>query len=230
MPRKASERTRDKTAAVSRKLTRLYGTHEVECGSDPVDTLVQTILSQNTSDANSHRSFAALKRAYHDWDLLLDADPAKIAGIIRSGGLADMKARRIVAALSYIRRERGRIELDFLREFEPTEADAWLAHMKGVGPKTRAIVLLFSLGMPAFPVDTHIHRVTRRLGLIDWKASREAAQEALARLVPQKDFYSFHINVIMHGRRICRSRNPLCRECALSRMCDYYRTRVRAEA
>lgn len=215
---------RKKAALVDRILTETYGEKSACEGEDPVDTLVETILSQNTTDVNSHRSFLALKKEYDDWHRLLGEDHAVVSKIIRSGGLPDIKARRILDALEFINRERGRIELDFLREMSPAEADGWLAQMKGVGPKTRSIVLLFSLGMPAFPVDTHIHRVTRRLGLIGPKVSRERAQEELGALVPESEYYNFHINLIEHGRAVCRARKPACDGCVISRACDHFST------
>jgi endonuclease-3 len=212
---------RNKVALIDRILTKTYGA-KVVCGDeDPVDTLVETILSQNTTDVNSHRSFLALKREYRGWHDLLGEDPSVVSRVIRSGGLPDIKAERILGALEFINRERGRIELDFLRDMQPSDADRWLAQMKGVGPKTRSIVLLFSLGMPAFPVDTHIHRVTKRLGLIGPKVSREKAQEELGAIVPKRDYYNFHINLIEHGRAVCRARAPKCEECAVSKACDY---------
>lgn len=201
-------------------LAKVYGEKEACTGDDPVDTLVETILSQNTTDTNSHRSFLALKKAYPDWRMLVGEPVPRVAEVIRSGGLPDVKARRIVDALGFINDKRGRVELDFLRGMEPDDADLWLAQMKGVGPKTRSIVLLFSLGMPAFPVDTHVHRVTKRLGLIGARTSREAAQDVLGALVASDRYYSFHINLIEHGRTVCKARNPSCQGCVLLRHCD----------
>ena len=211
-------------------LTALYGRKEIEGEENPVDTLVETILSQNTTDKNSHRAFQALKHAYPRWEDMMMENPRRVAGLIRSGGLADMKAERILSALEFIRKSRGELCLDFLREMTPSQADQWLAQMKGVGPKTRGIILLFALRMPAFPVDTHIHRVTKRLGLIGQKVSREKAQEELARLVPQKEFYNFHLNLIEHGRAICQARKPRCNACKIRQLCDYYSKSVRARS
>lgn len=210
-------------------LTRVYGRKELELDDDPLDTLVETILSQNTTDKNSGRAFMKLKDAYPNWDCMLGEDPKKIAKIIRSGGLASIKAVRILDALEFINRERGALDLDFLRDMEPDEAEAWLGQMKGVGPKTQSIVLLFALGMPAFPVDTHIHRVSRRLGLIGSKTTREQAQEELARLVPREEFYNFHIDIIEHGRALCQSRNPKCNFCKISQLCDFYSRLAKAQ-
>lgn len=230
MPRDISRAAaRRRAARINRALTRTYGEKSAGSDEDPVDTLVETILSQNTTDVNSHRSFLALKKSYGDWHDLLGEDQAVVSGIIRSGGLPDIKARRILDALDFIHRERGRIELDFLRGMPPADADRWLAQMKGVGPKTRSIVLLFSLGMAAFPVDTHIHRVTRRLGLIGPKVNREQAQTELGALVPESEYYNFHINLIEHGRAVCRARRPACGSCVVAGMCDHFSRAAKAQ-
>jgi endonuclease-3 len=221
---------RRKATEIDRVLTRMYGRKEVELDDDPLDTLVETILSQNTTDTNSHKAFRGLKRAYPTWEAMMGESPARVASIIRSGGLADIKARRILDALDFIQRESGRLDLEFLRGMSPAEVDSWLAQMKGVGPKTRSIVMLFSLDMPTFPVDTHIHRVAKRLGLIGARTSRERAQEEMARLVPSEEFYNFHINIIEHGRAVCKARRPRCDICRLSRMCDYFSSRGKAQA
>jgi endonuclease-3 len=219
-----------KIRVIDSLLVGLYGRHEVEGTEDPLDTLVETILSQNTTDINSHRSFLALKKEYPEWELLLGQDPKNVSKIIRSGGLPDIKAERILGALDFIKSSRGRLSLDFLRNMSPSEADDWLSQMKGVGPKTRSIILLFSLGMPAFPVDTHIHRVSKRLGLIGPKVTREKAQLELGSLVPRKNFYNFHINLIEHGRAICQARKPRCGVCPLTRMCGFYRATRKAQS
>jgi endonuclease-3 len=213
---------RRKAAKIDRILTIIYGRKEVELDENPLDTLIETILSQNTTDKNSHRAFLALRKAYPSWNDMMGEDSVKIAKIIRSGGLAGIKASRILDALDFIKRERGALDLSFLREISPRMAESWLAQMKGVGPKTRSIVLLFSLGMPAFPVDTHIHRVTRRIGLIGQKATRERAQTELATLVPRAEFFNFHINLIEHGRAICKARRPRCSVCRISGYCDFF--------
>lgn len=211
---------RHRASVIDDILRRTYGEKRIRVRDDPVDTLVETILSQNTTDVNSHRSFLALKKEYPDWRMLVGESVHRVSKVIRSGGLPDVKAKRIIDALGFINNERGKIELDFLREMEPDVADQWLAQMKGVGPKTRSIVLLFSLGMPAFPVDTHVHRVTKRLGLIGQRVSREAAQDVLGTMVPSERYYSFHINLIEHGRAVCKARNPSCNGCVLFRHCD----------
>lgn len=228
MPRKmlgtSPAALKKRAAEADRILTEVFGRQEIDGAEDPVDTLVETILSQNTTDVNSHKAFLALKTRYPRWDALPSEKPSSVAPVIREGGLARMKAGRIIDALRFIKKERGRIELDFLRKMSPREADRWLAQMKGVGPKTRGIILLFSLQMPAFPVDTHIHRVTKRIGLIGPKVSREDAQDVLASLVPPNEYYNFHLNLIFHGRSVCQARNPKCPVCRVSHLCNYYYT------
>ncbi len=218
------EALRKRAAEIDRILTSVFGRQEVESGEDPIETLVETILSQNTTDVNSHRAFLALKKRYPKFDMLVTAEPSAVAPIIREGGLAKIKASRIIEALKFVKMERGELDLDFLKKMSPKDAEAWLSQIKGVGPKTRGIILLFSLGMPAFPVDTHIHRVTKRIGLIGPRVSRAGAQEVLAGLVPQNEYYNFHINLIYHGRTVCQARNPKCPICKVSHLCSYYST------
>jgi len=198
-----------------------YGDHPWQ-PSDPVDTLVSTILSQNTNDVNRDRAFSQLQARFPTWDAVRSASQEALVDAVRPAGLAPTKAPRIQGALDRIVEERGEITLDFLSDMPLEDAREWLLGIPGVGPKTAAIVLLFSLGLPAFPVDTHVHRVTRRLGLIPTNTSREKAHELLEQLVPIKLYYSFHINLIEHGRAVCHSRQPECSACSLQDYCDYY--------
>jgi endonuclease-3 len=188
-----------------------------------VDELVSTILSQNTSDLNRDRAFEALIARFPTWEAVRDARPQALIRAIRPAGLANQKGPRIQQALRSITAARGRLELDFLRQLDPEAAREWLLKLKGVGPKTAAIVLQFSLGMPAFPVDTHIHRVSGRLGLRPEKASPEQTHEILARLLPPQSYYAAHLNLIRHGREVCKARRPLCERCSLTDLCRYYR-------
>ncbi|OGS56823.1 MAG: hypothetical protein A3K60_06990 [Euryarchaeota archaeon RBG_19FT_COMBO_56_21] len=220
---------RRKATKIRLMLAKEYGIESVELDQNPLDTLIETILSQNTTDKNSSRAFKALKSHYPTWESLRGENPKAVAKIIRSGGLAVIKAERILSALEFIASEKGNLDLNFLRGMGSPEAEQWLGRIKGVGPKTRSIVLLFSLGKPAFPVDTHIHRVAKRVGLIGPKTSREAAQTELARLVPVEDFYSFHINIIEHGRAVCQARRPKCGVCRISRFCDYFNRLTKAQ-
>jgi endonuclease-3 len=224
-----SRALRRKANAVNTVLTSTYGRKELRPDGDPLDTLVETILSQNTTDVNSHKAFANLKRSYPCWEQLLDADPSRVADIIRSGGLADIKARRIIGAVNRVKAESNSMSLDFLSERSTDEAMEWLSSIDGVGPKTAAIVVLFSFGKPTFPVDTHIFRVGKRLGLVSPKASREGAQREFEALVPEEEYFNLHLNLIEHGRRKCRARSPLCGECEISRHCLFRKTIAMAQ-
>jgi len=186
---------------------------------DPVASLVNTILSQNTNDVNRDRAYERLRERFPTWEAVRDAPEEELVEAIRPAGLGPTKGPRIQGALRRITAERGAISLDFLSEMELEEARAWLLALPGVGPKTAAIVLLFALGKRAFPVDTHVHRVTRRLGLIPESASREKAHDLLETLVPPEIYYPLHLNLIAHGRAICHARNPECERCVLEEVC-----------
>jgi endonuclease-3 len=200
-------------------LSREYGRARPRRRLDPTAELVLTVLSQNTSDTNSGRAFARLLDAFPDWQAVMDSDVRHLEEAIRPGGLAPTKASRIQALLAEVRRRRNSFDLSFLADLPLEEARAWLRSLPGVGPKTAACVLLFSLGRPALPVDTHVYRVARRLGLVPPKASAEKAHELLeARLEPE-EVYRFHIALIEHGRRTCLAQRPRCPSCALRRGC-----------
>jgi endonuclease-3 len=211
-----------KALTVHQLLIEEYGQQEW-CPREPLSVLISAILSQNTSDVNRDQAWERLKERFPTWESVLAAETAELAEAIRPGGLANVKAPRIQEVLRVIEQERGELTLDFLAEMGVDEARQWLTSLKGVGPKTAAIVLLFSLGKPAFPVDTHIHRVSRRLGLIASKTSREQAHEVLEELLPPEIYYTFHLNLIAHGREVCKSQQPRCETCVLQEHCDYYR-------
>lgn len=189
---------------------------------DPLTTLISAILSQNTSDLSRDRAFQCLRERFPTWEAVRDAPLAALVEAIRPAGLAPTKAPRIQQVLRRIGAERGELSLEFLADLTLEDARAWLLSLPGVGPKTAAIVLLFSLDCPAFPVDTHIHRVTRRLGLIPQRATREQAHRLLEGLVPPELYYPFHINLIAHGRAVCRSRAPRCPACVLQEECVFF--------
>lgn len=204
-----------------------YGVPEWQPGSDPISVLVQTILSQNTSDTNSRGAFVSLLTSFGSWENVADADIKAIEHAIKHGGLGRVKAVHIKQALKEIERKRGRLELDFLSRLNLSEARDWLEQLPGVGMKTASCVLLFWLGMPALPVDTHILRVMKRLELISSKTSSRQAHQLLGEMVPPEDVYQFHILTIEHGRRVCRAQRPLCPDCVLKEMCPtYYRNRI----
>ncbi len=215
--------TREKALRIHRRLLAKYGEPVWRPRHAPLDELVLTILSQNTSDVNSSRAYAQLRARYPTWKAVLEADTATLAEVIRAGGLGQMKAPRIQKALRRIQEERGELSLDFLADMEPEAARRWLLALDGVGPKTAAIVLLFALGRPAFPVDTHVHRVTRRLGLAPPQATPEQVQDLMEAILPPETFYAFHLNLIAHGRQVCKALKPLCAACILQADCDWYR-------
>ncbi len=209
---------------MDRRLVREYGEPRRPRRA-PVSQLVATMLSQATTDVQTARSFAELRRQFPTWEQVRDAPVARIAAAIRSSGLSRQKAPRIQQALREITRERGRIELGFLRRMPAQEAMRWLMGIAGVGPKTASIVLLFSFEQPFFPVDTHIYRVTQRLGWIPRTASVEKAHALLGALVPPRLYYRLHLNLIEHGRAICHARQPQCEVCPLTDVCAYYQER-----
>jgi endonuclease III len=219
---KSDQELRDKVLRVEERLLQAYGEPEWRPHLEPVAELVSTILSQNTNDTNRDVAFDRLRDRFDTWEAVRDADTKDVIEAIRPAGLANQKGPRIQAALQFIAQERGELSLDFLADWPVEEAKAWLTSIKGVGPKTAAIVLLFALGRPAFPVDTHVHRVSRRLGLIGPKVSREKAHDVLEDLVPEEDYLPFHLNMIRHGREVCASSTPRCNECNLTDLCNWY--------
>ncbi len=188
-----------------------------------IDELVSTILSQNTNDINRDRAFGLLRAALPTWEAVRDAPVEKVMDAIRPAGLANQKGPRIQQVLKAITEERGSLNLEFLRTWPREEGRAWLTKFHGVGPKTAAIVLQFSLGIPAFPVDTHVYRVTGRLGLRPEKMGVEEAHRHFEALLPESTYYAAHLNIIRHGREVCHAQNPECDGCVLKQHCDYYK-------
>jgi endonuclease-3 len=193
----------------------LYGRPEPMPSHDPLAELILTVLSQNTSDTNSGRAFVQLMRHYPSWEAIASAPTGELAATIQPGGLARQKAPRIQAILRAVAERSPDWDLSFLETMPLEEARAWLRSLPGVGPKTAACVLLFSLGRPALPVDTHVERVSKRLGLIPEKATAEQAHGLLEALVEPADYYRFHMLLIKHGRRVCAARKPACERCPL---------------
>ena len=210
-----------KALAAHRILIDEYGDREWHPRLDPVGELVSTILSQNTNDVNRDRAYGQLRGRFSTWKAVRDADPVEVKEAIRPAGLANSKGPAIQQALHQISEERGQISLDFLVEMPLDEAKKWLTSLNGVGPKTAAVVLLFSFNRPVFPVDTHVHRMSRRLGLIGPKISREKAHDLLEALLPPETYYAFHLNLIAHGRQVCHARQPRCGGCLLLSVCDH---------
>jgi endonuclease III len=206
---------------IIQNLERAYGVPQNSRRSDPLDMLVRIILSQATSDTNSRRTFDALKRRFPTWDAALRARESTIAATIQSGGLANQKAAVIKTLLRQIKQERGALDLSFLHQLPPAEAVRYLSQFRGIGPKTIACTLLFACRTEVFPLDTHIFRILRRVGLIPQKCTDRRAHEIMNALVPTGKFYSFHVNLIRHGRALCRPRDPLCSRCPIVEYCDY---------
>lgn len=191
-----------------------------------IDELVSTILSQNTNDLNRDRAFESLRAKFGTWEEVRDAKTQNVIEAIRSAGLANQKGPRIQQVLRSITEERGRLDLSFLEDLSADEAKAWLMRFNGVGPKTAAIVLCFSLNKPAFPVDTHIYRVTGRIGLRPERMTVEQAHPHLEGLFPPETYYAVHLNIIRLGREICTARRPYCEKCPIIKLCDYGKKRL----
>ncbi|MFH1189166.1 MAG: endonuclease III [Candidatus Omnitrophota bacterium] len=235
---------RKKLTTILKLLNKAYGRPRPFRATDPVDELVRTVLSQNTNDRNSLAAFAVLKRHFRRWDALIKADTRRIARLIRHAGLANIKAARIKEILLEIRRREGRITLARLKNADVGKGLGYLRSLKGVGPKTAACVLLFSFHKPVMPVDTHIFRVAKRLGLIGPKTGIEEAHQALTDMstggkIPrcgllrkpcsgsssysstENLIYNLHLGIIEHGRRTCKAQNPRCGFCALYNLCGF---------
>lgn len=202
-------------------IEKAYGRIPPLVRSDPIDETVRTVLSQNTSDKNSVPAFNALKAYFGAWEKVLKADMREIAGVIKHAGLANIKARRIKDVLAEIKRREGSITLDGLGPMRVDDARDYLRSINGIGPKTAACVLLFSFDKPVMPVDTHIFRAAKRLGLIGGNETIEEAHEVLTRIVPRKLIYRFHLGLIEHGRRTCKAVRPSCGSCVLYDMCAF---------
>ena len=209
------------TQVVVDRLLAYYGVPTWRDPLPPLDELVSTILSQNTNDRNRDQAFYRLKEVFPSWEQVHDAPVQQVIEAIRIAGLANQKGPRIQAVLRQITQERGNLDLSFLVEMPLEEARQWLLRFKGVGRKTAAIVLQFSLGRPAFPVDTHIYRVSGRLGLRPAGISLEQAHDLLEAAMRPEDYYAAHLNLIRLGREICHARKPECGRCPLNDICEY---------
>lgn len=211
-----------KYAPVAAALTDVYGALDWARHQDGMDELISCILSQNTSDTNRDRGFARLKAAFPDWAAVRFAALDDLKEAIRPAGLANQKAPRIQGVLADIHERAGDYNIDFLDDLSIDQAKAWLVSLKGIGPKTAAIVLCFAYNRPAFPVDTHVYRVSKRIGFLPEKLSADDAHPVMEAIAPPADYYQFHIQLIQHGRDTCHARNPACERCPLSDRCDYF--------
>lgn len=217
------EEKRECVKYACQNLEATYGVPRNDCGDDPLEELIATILSQATSNQNSHRTFANLKARFKSWEAMRRARLAQIAAAIKLGGLAQVKSVTLKNILNEIKTRTGSLDLSFLRTLPTDEARAFLSSLKGVGPKTVACVLLFACKQPVFPMDTHILRICRRLGLIPARCSDTQAHQLMEPLIPQGKHFSLHINMIHHGRQVCAPRMPKCERCCLVEQCAYGR-------
>lgn len=211
----------EKALQAHQTLLQFYGEPVWRTPLPAIDELVSTILSQNTNDVNRDKAFASLRGNFPSWESVRDAPANEVVQSIRVAGLANQKGPRIQQVLREITGERGNLDLSFLNDLPLEEARAWLMKFKGVGPKTAAIVLCFSLNRPAFPVDTHVYRVTGRLGLRPPAMTVEAAHPHLEELLPPETYYAAHLNIIRLGREVCHARKPACPACPLASICNF---------
>ncbi len=214
--------TKKRASKIHQALVEEFGYPDWRPHLSPVGELISTILSQNTNDTNRDAAYDSLRDHFPTWEQVRDAPEEQVIEAIRIAGLANQKGPAIQNALKAITEERGEIKLDFLTSLNNQEASDWLVKLKGVGPKTAAIVLLFALNMPAFPVDTHVYRVTGRLGIRPEGMNANKAHLYLAEQFHPDTYYPVHLNLIRLGREICKARNPDCAACPLNKLCDYY--------
>ncbi len=215
---------------LNQALREQYGEPPQPSEQSGIDYLIETILSQNTNDVNRDKAFKKLKQGYGgDYAAIENADTDELVETIRVAGLGPTKAERIQEALEIIREEAGEYSLEFVEEMDVDEAKDWLTAIPGVGPKTAAIILCFHFRKPVIPVDTHVHRVSKRLGLIPEKAGRKKAHDILEEKVPDDIKYEFHRLLITHGRETCTARNPDCENCVLRSDCKYYKEFVEGD-
>lgn len=224
-PRRSRRR---RVRALHRRLEHVYGPARRQRIS-PLDELMLTILSQNTSDGNRDRAFEALRQRFPDWEAVRTAPRREVEAAIRTAGLWKQKARTLQETLNAIYEEQRSLDLSHLESLSDEEVIEYLTGFRGVGIKTAACVLCFAMGRPYMPVDTHVHRVSRRLGLITERASADQAHDVLNHesVVPAELRFSFHIQLIRHGRQVCKAGRPACDRCALADLCPKVGVRSR---
>lgn len=219
-----------KALEITQRLTERYGELPFS-NKDPMSQLVDILLSHRTRDEQTAAAYDNLLRRFGSWEGVRDAPVAEVQAAIENVNWPELKAPRLQTVMREITQERGSLNLDFLCELPVNEAAAWLNRFDGVGPKTAACVLLFSCRLPVLPVDTHVHRVSIRLGLIGKKVSADTAHTLLQALLPQdsRTIYNFHKALLRHGQRICVFERPRCKQCSLTDICDYYQTVVKGQ-
>ena len=212
-----------KTELISSALEKLYGAPEPDTEENVLDCLMLTVLSQNTNDVNRDKGFAILKERFPRWEDVLDADVEEIGDAIKIAGLHGQKSRTIKNFLTWLKAEYGELDLEFIREVETKDAIQLLSQHKGIGIKTVSVTLAFACGRDVFPVDTHVLRISKRLGFVPSKCTAEKAHELMPQIIPEGQAYPFHMNLIAFGRRICDARKPKCDQCPITAHCLYYR-------
>jgi len=218
------KRHKAKYAPIAKALGDVYGYPSWRQWLPPLDELISCILSQSTTDTNRDRAFDALKARFKTYEEVRDALPEAVIDAIKVAGLGNQKGPRIQEVLHRISEERGEMSIEFLRDMPMDEAKAWLTSLNGVGPKTAAIVMCFGFNRPAFPVDTHVHRVGQRIGFLPEGISADKAHPLMEAIVPPEDHLTFHLNLIRHGRETCTARVAHCERCPITEWCDYYNT------
>jgi endonuclease-3 len=215
---------------IIRLLESEYGIPHGRRSRDLLGSLIATILSQNTTSANAQQAFSTLQMRFPVWEDVATARLATIAASIRPAGLAPQRAPRIKKLVQRLVSEHGRASLAFLRKMDSRAAVSYLTSFSGVGRKTASCLLLFDMGRDAFPVDTHVARLARRLELVDRSASVDEIQDRLEELCPREKFLSLHLNLVRHGRLVCKARRPRCGSCVLERLCPAFRARLEGQA
>ncbi len=216
---------REKARWVHQRLLEHYGEPDWRPHFPPLDELIITTLAQNSTDRNAFMAYKKLKERFPTWEAVMNAPVEEVIDAVRSAGLGNQKGPRIQAILRKLWAEQGEFDLSFLANMSTEEAEAWLTSIKGIGHKTASILLLFNFQRPTFPVDTHVSRVSKRLGIVPPKANTRQIRAIWETLVPPDWYYPLHLNLIRHGREVCKARNPRCEMCVLQEKCDFYQGR-----
>jgi endonuclease-3 len=216
-------------SSITKALEKRFGVPVWNGPSDPLDSLVKTILSQNTNDLNRDRAYESLRSKYPTWEKVLRARTESVSKAIRVGGLANQKSERIKAILTWLKREYGGLTLDSICTMNFDQAYERFGHLKGIGVKTLAVVLMFACGQDIFPVDTHVHRLCRRLGLVPTNVTAQKTFHLMRGRVPKGKSNSLHMNMLVLGRTICHPGNPRCNDCPVLRYCPYGQEKVRKQ-
>lgn len=220
----------EKAAKIIKVLEAEFGIPQRKSVLDPISNLILTVLSQNTNDKNRDRAYQRLKERFPTWEQVMFANVKEIEEAIRPGGLAQQKSERIQNILKWIHEEYGSFNLDFLCTMNPEQAIEKFCQLKGIGVKTISVVLMFSCGVDIFPVDTHVHRICRLVGLVPEKVSAEKTFWLMQPVVPKGKSFSLHMNFLKLGRTICLARRPRCEQCPINNLCNYYQNQKRQKS